>query len=397
MRVRMGVVSAALVVLAACGGGSGGTSVGSSSTAVPKALAAGQEGTRDQVPWEEVGPGWLLALWNSAPAPTVEGEQPAVSPNDKTTLYLVDPAGGRYAITTMATTAAQQLGSLVDWSGNGHSALFSGSTGTDTVKTHLTEIQIGTGDMNAFDVDGSSSAAGYTRPQGKAILVSIDGERLAATTVRFDVSGERQATYPTSFPTVGQTVSGFLEDPDGTTVVLAAMKGIVAVDNNGAHPHELPVPGATEGCRPLRWWDDATVLTSCGSPSRLWLVPTGGAAPRALTAPLDNNGPDLGDLDAWRVASGTYVQDAGPCGYQYLAKLGPDGKTTKVTVPGVDADRSVYVKGAHESKLAVISAFSCGASDALAWFDPAANQATPLLGPPVNGGSVTDARPFPEP
>lgn len=397
MRARVGVVALAMCALIACGGGSAKTASVSSSTTSKQPLAAGQEGSRSDVPWDQVGPGWLLAMWATSAPSADPSSAPPTTPSDQTKLFLVDPAGGRYLITSMTPKDAEKLGTLVDWSGDGHRALFVGSAGTDAVKAHITEVEIGTGDVNAFDIEGSSTKAGYTRPQGKAIVVSIPGSGLSATTKRFDPSGSFQLSYPTRFPVVGDTTEGFLESPDGTDIVLAATKGIVTVDNSGGHPHELPIRGADDSCKPLRWWDQATVLASCGTTARLWLVNTTGAAPTALTAPLSGSGQDLGDLDAWKVGGTTYVQDAGACGYQYLAKLGSNGVTSPVAVPGVQDGDSVFVKGAHGSQLALVSAFSCGEAKSLVWFDPSTNKVTPLLGAPVNGGSVSDAVLFREP
>ena len=95
--------------------------------------------------------------------------------------------------------------------------------------------------------------------------------------------------------------------------------------------------------------------------------------------PLQGSG-DYGDLDAWSLPSGDYVQDAGACGYTYLAKLGRTGRTTAVTVPG--AVGSVIVHGAYGNQLALTSQFACQpGSTSLFWFDPATRAVTPLLGP----------------
>jgi len=81
------------------------------------------------------------------------------------------------------------------------------------------------------------------------------------------------------------------------------------------------------------------------------------------------------------------VQDAGACGYIYLAKLGRTGRTTPVMVPG--AVGSVFVQGAYGHQLALTSQFACQpGSTSLFWFDPATRAVTPLLGPRANGGSV---------
>jgi TolB protein len=146
-----------------------------------------------------------------------------------------------------------------------------------------------------------------------------------------------------------------------------------------------------QSCQPLKWWAAGVVLASCTPPnsgiSLLWLVPTSGPRATQLTiTPLQGSG-DYGDLDAWSLPSGDYVQDAGACGYIYLAKLGRTGRTTAVKVPG--AVGSVFVQGAYGDQLALTTQFSCQpGSVSLFWFNPATRAVTPLLGPRANGGSV---------
>ena len=69
------------------------------------------------------------------------------------------------------------------------------------------------------------------------------------------------------------------------------------------------------------------------------------AVPRSLTAPTNgqNSGQDLGDVNAWQLPAGTFVQALGACGLIYLAKLNDDGTTTPVSVPEVDERKSVEV------------------------------------------------------
>jgi TolB protein len=53
-------------------------------------VGAGQVGSRSQVPWAKVGPGWELVQYSSG----------TIAKHAPTTLYLVDPYGGRYALYT---------------------------------------------------------------------------------------------------------------------------------------------------------------------------------------------------------------------------------------------------------------------------------------------------------
>ncbi len=124
---------------------------------------------------------------------------------------------------------------------------------------------------------------------------------------------------------------------------------------------------------------------------QLWIVPTDGGTPTTLTAQTPKP-PDLGDENARQLTTGTYLQDAGACGYQYLASLNPDGTTTPVSIPQVDtADNSQWVVGTDGTRIAVRMAAACGSGQSLLWWDTASNTTTILLGPGVNGGGVVDA------
>jgi hypothetical protein len=105
-----------------------GSPTSSTSTSAATAPAAhGVEAPIETVPWSQVGPGWMLATWSPVSGGS-PGEPPAPgepSPGTATTtLYLVDPAGGRYAITTFPPPGDRAGPQLVDWSGDGSQALF---------------------------------------------------------------------------------------------------------------------------------------------------------------------------------------------------------------------------------------------------------------------------------
>lgn len=408
---------AGVVALAGCGGPSSPTkrTAGPTSTAVSIApttsvaqttsvapttsvasLGAGVEGTRTQVPWSTVGPGWILAEWTSAAA-AEPGSSPPPAPVP-TVLYLVDPAGGRYLVTTFVPNDSDRPGVLQAWSGDGRRALFTSSasvSGGSGLGTTVTELDLTTAVSHSFTFSGNSQAVGYTRPTGAAIVAAI-GDGLTATLERLDTTGAVQLTYPASVTGGGSTAGGFLYSPDGAQLVAGTTRGLEVLSNGGQQVSSLPIESGASYCVPRRWWNPSTVLAECqASASRLWLVPLSGTPSTALTAALSGQGQDLGDEDAWTLPSGTFVQDAGPCGYQYLARLQPDGTTTPVDVPGVTKGDSVLVAGSYGSRLAISATLSCGPGETLAWYDPGAGSVTPLLGPPVNGGSVTNALLFP--
>ena len=352
----------------------------------------GVEAAIGAVPWSQVGPGWLLAMWSPVSGKNF-GETP--SPGEPsyetatTTLYLVDPEGGRYAITTFPPPGDGASPKLVDWSGDGSRALFE-TDGSSTVT--LTEVDLRTGAKTTFTVKRNGYVTPrYTRPEGKAVLLETRQLNGPGSLERVDLAGNHQLTYP-----VGQDFGGYISTPDGTQLVVGTGSGLAMMGNDGSPGKALPVPGQTH-CSPTRWWDSGSTIAvaRCGSSqSQLWLVPVDGRTPTALTAPLNGQGPDYGDLNAWQLPAGTYVQAAGACGVIYLAKLNVNGTTSEVSVPGVKIN-SIVVIGANGGHLDLQARAGCGPGQSLLDYDPAAGTSTVLLGPSINGGSVDDAVPYP--
>ncbi|MBV9514067.1 MAG: hypothetical protein JO280_08530 [Mycobacteriaceae bacterium] len=376
---------------------SSGSPAASVQTTIAQTAAHGVEGGIGDVPWSKVGPGWMLAMWSPA-VPTRPGQSPpAGSPTEATattTLYLVDPAGNRYAITTFPPPGEGPTPELMGWSGDGSHALFvNRGPGPSTV----IEVDLHTGAQTTINAAGDPR---YTLPEGKAILLSSSPSASGpATLKRVDLAGNLQLTYPTD--QLGSPFNGaYLSTPDGTQLVLGTKAGLVMMGNDGKVGATVSIPGQTY-CIPLRWWDGnagTTVLAKCdgaGNASRLWMVPINGGTPTGLTAPNDGQkGPDYGDGNAWHLPEGTFVQAYGACGVIYLAKLNADGTTTPVTVPDVD-NGTIVVVGVNGSHLDLHARLACGAGESLLDYDPVANTTTVLLGGPVNAGGVIDAVAYP--
>ncbi|MDT5070483.1 MAG: hypothetical protein QOK02_6638 [Mycobacterium sp.] len=387
MKRRTAVIAAlAAVMVAGCSSapnstaGHGTSSSPLSSTAPPEPAAHGVEAPIGDVPWAQVEPGWLLATWTPASGGTAA-----------TTLYLVDPAGGRYAITTLPPTGDMAGPRLVDWSGDGGRALFYAEYAKPPVAII---VDLHTGAQTTFAVDGHPR---FTRPDGAALLLETPGASSPGGLIGADLSGNHLLTYA-----VGPDFSGeYLSTPDGTRLILGRPSGFSVMGNEGTISKTVSIRGQ-KACSPLRWWDgnrSTTILMRCtgtdGSGTRLWLVPISGDAPTALTAPNDGQkGPDFGDADAWKLPSGTFVQALGPCGVTYLAKLNPEGTTSPVKLPDVQTD-SVFVVGVKGNELHLRARDGCRGGEALVAYDTAEGATTTLLGPPVNEGVVVDVVPYP--
>jgi TolB protein len=412
-RSRVGVVALAAVIAAGCSTSTGSTAVRapsgspatSTSTTAAQPAAHGVEAAIGAVPWSQVGPGWTLATWSPAPSLAMGMSPPPGAPTRETattTLYLVDPAGGRYAITIFPPPGDGESPRLVDWSGDGSHALFyaAQARGPSTVIT----VDLHSGTQTTFTIVGFEFTPRYSGPEGKAVLLAKSSGP-PWSLVRVDLAGNLQLRYPTD--KLGSTYSGaYLSTSDGTRLVLGTSTGLVLMGNDGTVGSTLSIPGQTD-CRPSRWWDgklNTTVLATCDAAgtsasrtSRLWLVPIDGGAPTALTAP--NSGqqsPDLGDVNAWQLPAGTYVQYLGGCGAIHLGKLDANGTVTPVSVPDVDVHHSILVVGVNGGDLDLQAMVAgCAPSQSLIDYNPAAGTSTVLLGPPLNGGAVMAAVPYP--
>jgi hypothetical protein len=331
---------------------------------------------RAGVPWDRVGTGWVLTQYTSAP-PEGGGSGPE-------TLYLISPGGTRYQLARWPDwqTAPQ----LVAWSPDGRRALFqifSGKGGAEV-------LTLATGQVSTFVMQGVANPIGFTTPHGLNIVAgqpSGDGTSLA----RYSLSGRL-------LQRLGYSADGqVLYAPSGTEFATGAGHGLKLVSNGGALIRNLPVHGTSaNSCNPVRWWNSGTVLASCipadSSIPQLWLVPASGARPTALTPPRRASSGDLGDLDAWSLPSGLYLQAAGPCGVLQVFKQARGGAITLVTVPHTMGDNRVLT--ALGSRLLIQAPTSCTGSVSLLWFNPATRAGQWLLRAPSNVTGASTAIPF---
>jgi hypothetical protein len=415
MRSRRGYVGAvgimSVAALVACSStqhattpvASGAAGATSAKHSTPVSLPArGVELQSDQIPWDEVGPGWTLAAWSAAPTPGIpppDGE-PAMAP---LTLYLLDPAGGRYPVTTIPVIPDELPGgfghtpALVDWSGDGRRALFAdyGTAPDGSSLTTLTNIELETGAKQTFAVGSEGRGGSYSRPDGQAILVETDDKSGQPSGLeRFDLSGAKQLTYPTDkLGQAGTFNGGYLESPDGRQLVLGTSNGLVVMGNDGALGQTLPITGPLTNCNPVRWWTATEVLAFCqdaSQASQLRTVPVDGTAGTPITA-VSTGGSDHIEANAWQLPSGTFLHSETGCGSGFLSRLTPDGHTTAVTIPGVTNMHEFGVIGAVDDALVIKASMSCEPGSSLLTYAPATDTSTVLLGPPVNGGSVQGA------
>ncbi len=424
-RAGLGIVASASLLLAGCSASTSPTEAQSHSnapaaTATPSppaappatpAVATGTERGIADVPWSQVGPGWALAIWTPVTPhqPGVPPEPGDTDPREATTvLYLVEPTGNRYKITEFPPGDGNP--DLMSWSGDGSHALF--RTAKDR-KSYALSIDLHTGVRTTTPIDGTPE---YTRPDGKALLVStsFNGNE-PGTLKRIDMAGKEQLAYPTEdLGGSGQFSGDYLESPDGTQLVLGTANlgneivprsdnSLVVVGNDGSIIRTLPVPMPKSYCAPVKWWAPEVILTHCtaegGSGEQLWEVPLDGGKPTAMTAVnTHDDAPgfegNYGNWNAYELPSGIFLPTAGACGTSFVSRLTPDGHTERVDIPGVS--HSVGLAGVIGDKLAIVAQVGCGGGQSLLAYDPVTNTSTVLLGPPAIGGGVDTVRLYPD-
>jgi hypothetical protein len=353
------------------------------STPAPSTSAQATTGTGARsvsVSWASVGAGWSLAEYSASTSGGVEPRKTGA-----TLLYLVGPSGYRDAL--YQWPAGQTPWALLDWSGDKTRALFVGPT-PNTVG----QLVLATGKFTSFKLPGGTQVLGYSRPDGTAILAT---QQVMSTdkVLRYDLTGHLEQTLASG---PANSASDAVYAPDGTSLAVNGAKALEQVGNDGHVIRSLPVPG-NPTCHPVRWWNASTILAGCDASgyaaSRLWLVPVSGATPTALTPQRSSSGPDLGDLDAWSLPSGLYLQAAGPCGVIYIATPTSTGAAATVTVPETTGNDNQIV-AADGARLLVRAQTSCEAGGSLLWFNPATHAVQMLMRAPAGTPGVIADVPY---
>ncbi len=327
----------------------------------PRMLAAGQVGTRSQVPWRKVGSGWALAQYT-------QGSLGAGKPMK---LYLIDPLGGKYLL--YSWPASQSPWELIAWSDDKTRALFGENSSEPQT---MRQLVLATGRlMQPFTLPAKVAPIGYTSPDGRSILAVDDG------LVRYSLRGKFQARLIS-----GNQHDVALTAPNGLSYVVSSGTGVDLVGNRGGIIRVLPVPGTNAklgGCTPVGWWQPSTALVSCMPKSdavQLWLVPISGVAPRLLQRDLKQ--PNLGYLDAWRLPSGMYVlAGCGSCQaafLAYIAKLAANGTVKPLEIPG-NENSNFVVATSGDRMLVWEESDCCGQDSPLVWFNPATRAVQAVL------------------
>jgi hypothetical protein len=351
-------------------------------------LGPGQVGSRAAVPWRQVGPGWSLALYSATQSG--EGIKPKAGPS---TLYLVNPSGGRYRIITWPARSAQTQWDLKAWSGDGGRAMFVPDSQMYGLRQHVFQLQLRTGKVTNFWLPRNVTVVGYTRPDGLNILAesgAIVAPTARGSLMRFTLTGHLAKTLA-SVRGLGQVAY----QPAGAELAAGGTNGLVLISNAGGVIRKLPVPGVTDGCNAVRWWTDSTILATCSLASvpgpQMWLVPASGAAPKALTPKRSGSNFDLGDFNAWQLSSGLYVDGYGACGILVIGRQPVRGPEQRVNVPG---SASSLVVNATRTRLQIERINGCNPGVSLVWLNPATRAMTVAVPVALHQDGVVGVVPY---
>ncbi len=254
------------------------------------------------------------------------------------------------------------------------------------------QLQLRTGRISSFTLPADRAVVGYTRPDGLNILVAKWSPSFTKGTLqRYSLTGRLQQ----ALATVGNPEETAYQ-PAGGTLAASQKNGLALVSNRGGIIRELPVPGTKYGCDPVRWWTARTILASCLGSSeqpwqRLFLVPASGARPTALTPRRSGTGFDLGDLNAWQLTSGLYLDAAQGCGAGTIGRQPARGPEQQVQVPGAAGE---VIVTATRTQLEVKRFGGCVAGSSLVWFNPATRALKVALAPRGNQHGVESAVPY---
>jgi hypothetical protein len=337
-------------------------------------VGAGQTASRLAVPWSKVGAGWALVTYTTA---TPFAARPRAG---ATTLYLVNPAGGKYVMYRWPHVNADGGVNLVAWSGDGTRAMLWVAKGPTSSAQQLQQLTLATGRLARLRLPASAIPISYTRPDGLAVLtyrVLTSPQRIRLA--RYSLSGRLEKVLFTLKTTSNN--GGFISisqsspyNPDGTAIALTAAPGgvtgpehTVLISNAGGLIRRYR---PTASCLIVRWWTASQLLTGNCAATRLFVTPVGGAKPRPLTPA--STSPHQGVQDAWLLARHVYVQVTGPaCGSGSLGVV-RNGRLVKL------AARAAIVT-ASASRLLIVTE-RCMGSSALLWFNPRNSAEMRVLG-----------------
>jgi hypothetical protein len=336
------------------------------------ATPMGSQLPASQIPWNQVGPGWTVAVWN----PVAISQGQGVGASAANELVLVSPAGQAYAEDTFPSGSGAEID---DWSGNRQDVVLS-------YNSTVTVINLTDGEtVSRFDVPNLESIS-FTHPDGTGLLIQQSHGYTSSVLARTNMEGRVELTFPS-------TVGTGLYTSDGTQMVLAADGGLDVVTNSGSAIATLPVKGAAS-CNPVSWWGPGQVVADCGVGITAddYVVSLSGAAPVMLGTAIN-----MRPFNQVVRVGGTVFANMGACSTIQLMKL-VNGQWQLENIPGAVSGSSQIIDGSYDGMLEVNATPSCGESQlqqpALFWYNPTTNTSSLFFGSSHGGGVVYGALGF---
>lgn len=336
--------------------------------------------SRGQVPWDDVGAGWYVVLYDSSKAnPTSEAdarEGPVV-------LYLVNSAGERYEV------AAWEPGRYPTFIDAAATSALVARTGADLDETVYDVVDLTTGSSSvAYRVGFPENSfvntwppLSLTRPRGENVVVHRSDGTTEWLERRTPDGTVLSVVYEQTY-VEGEGSMAWLYGPDGTSLVVAGTSGIFEMSNEGSILGKLWAPPDTL-CEPVRWWDADTFLAACygqgpgsapfddnGQPhtyyGRLWLLETDGAPGAPLTE-YPAEPPivvDFGYHDAWPTDDEIFIQWRGDCGSAAVANLNAEGTGDFLDIeePEARLAHGVEMIDIHDGQMTIYGWDDCAAT-----------------------------------
>jgi hypothetical protein len=341
-------------------------------------VGAGRTASRSAVPWSKVGRGWTLVTYTTA-NPYAAQPKPGA-----TTLFLVDPAGGKYVMYRWPRVPADSGVYLIDWSGDGKRAMLEAPKTRKSSAEQLEQLTLASGKLTRLQLPASVDPVSYTRPDGQAALAyRFLASPLRVQLVRYALSGKLEKVLFTLKPTSNS--GGFLNlrlsspyDPSGTEIALTAAPAgatgterTVLISNAGGLIRRYR---QASSCEFVGWWSASQLLTANCARTRLFLTPVSGAKPTPLTPA--STSPYRYVNDAWRLGGHVYVQQNGvACGSGSVGVL-RSGQLANVTVPKIPNGPTIVTASASKF---LIATEGCMGSSGLLWFNPANSSEVQVL------------------
>lgn len=321
---------------------------------------------RASVPWDQVGDGWLLTTIVRGPG----GEKP---PRARS-LELISPEGTRYPL---YSTTRQPLKRLVDpgnfrlisWDPEERTALLKRFVSPFRAQAIRVDLESGSSQSLALPRRESSTAL---RPDGAGVLSQTVGGKV------FAIAWDGTRTL------VGKAGQGnAITTPDGSAAVIGGPSSLTVMPLDGSATREIATPGE---CRPLRWYADTQLLTSCFSRQGSQLMTVGLDGTVAAVGGLrgstsgENHGPSWDDTDVRIVGGRSYYEGNGSCGGSFITRENAAGKDKLVKVPG--SRGGISLLDARDDRLVIAHTATCDGGPpraVLSLFDPVSRDEEVLL------------------